>query len=520
MSDDFLFAEETNDVEEFDGRNTWKILIVDDEPEIHTVTRLALSDFTFQERHLEFVSAYSGEEAKQAFRDHSDIAIVLLDVVMESDHAGLEVAKYIREDLKNNYTRIILRTGQPGQAPERDVIINYDINDYKSKTELTAQKLFTVIISTLRSYRDIVVIDESRQGLEKIIKSSANLFSLHSLEQFIEGIVQQLSSLLGGTEDAVYMTSAVAGPSPIDNIESGEYLVFSGSGEYSRYEGKKLAEVLSGPRLESCRKALSSKNIVYGDDHVVAFCKSKFERGALLYMSGLPRRLSDLDRSMIDIFAQNVQIAFDNVLLTKDIEDTQKEVIERLGQAIDDATFQQGNHIKRVILISEILGKSFGLSEDEVKTLRIAVPLHDIGKIAIPQSIINKPSKLSDDEAAMVKNHTKIGYNILKNSKRPVIKAAALIARDHHEHWDGQGYPRGLKGEEISVFSRITAIADVYDSLRSQRVYKESWSDAEAQRYMQQQRGKQFDPFLIDIFMQKIDDIEQIVVELADKSES
>ena len=132
--DDFLFSDEPNDVVEPDSNGVWKVIVVDDEPEVHAVTKLALSDFEFQKKRLEFISAYSGEEARKVIQAHPDAAIVLLDVVMETDDAGLQVAKFIREIAKNNHIRIILRTGQPGQAPERQVIVNYDINDYKSKT--------------------------------------------------------------------------------------------------------------------------------------------------------------------------------------------------------------------------------------------------------------------------------------------------------------------------------------------------------------------------------------------------
>ncbi|MDX1392727.1 MAG: DUF3369 domain-containing protein, partial [Rheinheimera sp.] len=175
MSDDFLFAEESEQAEPA-LHGSWKVLIVDDEPEVHAVTKLALSDFTFQGKNLSFFSAFSGAEAKTLIAQHPDAAIMLLDVVMETDDAGLLVARHIREQLHNEHVRIILRTGQPGQAPERQVIINYDINDYKSKTELTAQKLFTVVMSSLRSYRDILSLQQSRQGLEKIINASADLF--------------------------------------------------------------------------------------------------------------------------------------------------------------------------------------------------------------------------------------------------------------------------------------------------------------------------------------------------------
>ncbi len=169
MANDFIFAEEENAAPKAESEAVagWKILIVDDEREVHAVTRLALMDLVFEGRGLEFLSAYSRQEAEQLIDSHADIAIVLLDVVMDTDDAGLQVARYIREQAGNQMARIVLRTGQPGQAPERSVIINYDINDYKAKTELTAQKLFTSVMSSLRSYRDILRVMEQCTQLEQ-----------------------------------------------------------------------------------------------------------------------------------------------------------------------------------------------------------------------------------------------------------------------------------------------------------------------------------------------------------------
>ncbi len=508
MSDTFLFAEDTEETVEV-SCGTWKVLIVDDEPEVHAVTKLALNDFVFQERSLEFISAYSGAEAKRVFSEHNDIAIVLLDVVMESDEAGLEVAEYIRNELNNYYTRIILRTGQPGQAPERDVIINYDINDYKSKTELTAQKLFTVIIATLRSYRDITVIEENRKGLEKIISASANLFTLRSLESFIEGIIQQLSSLLGGTKDAAYITSAVAGPHPIDAPQPSDFYVFTGKGEYNNKEGRLLKDTLQGEELEACQQALQNQSLVYRDHYVAAYCQGKSMHGSLLYLSGLPRKLNHLDRKLIEIFSQNVQIAFDNVLLTKDIEDTQREIVERLGQAME-RQFNVGKHIQRMVEMCQFLAREIGLPEEQIEMLKLSVPLHDVGKLKIPSKILKKPGPLDEQERQIAKNHAEFGYQLLKGSRRPIIQAAAMVARDHHEYWDGNGYPRGLRGENIHIFSRITAIADVYDALRSKLYHKEAWPLEKVLKVFKEQRGKQFDPQLVDILLDNIDRIEQI----------
>ncbi len=144
----------------------WKLLVVDDEPDVHDVTRLALSGVTYAERRVAILSAYSAKEAKQKLREHPDTAVVLLDVVMERDSAGLEVIDYARTKLHNQLTRFVLRTGQPGQAPEREVVVRYDITDYKTKTELTATKLFTSVVATLRTYDRLFALANHRRHAE------------------------------------------------------------------------------------------------------------------------------------------------------------------------------------------------------------------------------------------------------------------------------------------------------------------------------------------------------------------
>lgn len=515
MYDEILFAEDTDEEIEWQGK--WKVLIVDDEPEVHAVTKLALGDFVFQEKDLEFISAFDSEEAKKMFLEHDDIAIVLLDVVMETDDAGLKVAEFIRNEANNHFTRIILRTGQPGQAPERDVIINYDINDYKSKTELTSQKLFTVVIAALRSYRDIIVIEENRLGLEKIISASADLFSIHSLENFIQGIVQQLASLLGGTQDAAYLTSAVVGPKPIEQYNSSELYVFTGKGEYANTEGNRLEDVISGRELISCHQAYANKTMIFEDEYLVAYCDSKVKKGSLLYMSGLPRKLTKTDKNLVEIFSKNVQIAFDNVLLNKDIEDTQQEIIECLADVME-TSYGSKNHTQRMIKICDILGRAANLSKKDLKTLSLAIPLYDIGKIRIPENIMQKPGSLNKTEMLEVRHHEKIGDNLFKDPKRPLIKTAAQIARDHHEHWNGKGYPSGKSGESIHIFCRITSLADAFDNMRTKRSYKKLWPLEKVMEAIIAEKGQQFDPYMVELLQQNIDAIENIVQHFPNKS--
>lgn len=519
MSDDFLFAEEPEPIIAV-LNGSWKVLIVDDEPEVHAVTKLALSDFTFQSKNLSFFSAYSGSEAKELIKQHPDTAIILLDVVMETDDAGLLVARYIREELHNEHVRIILRTGQPGQAPERQVIINYDINDYKSKTELTAQKLFTVIMSSLRSYRDIMSLEQSRQGLEKIINASADLFSSHSMEQFIDGVLQQLTSILGCNEDALLVSSSlVAGNVAGEVTDPHNLVVFAGQGEFESKEGKPVQEVLAPELMDAFDTALKSRGIVYRDNYLVAYCTSKFTHGSLLYISGLPGTITENQKKLIELFSQNVQIAYENVQLQHEIEDTQREIVYRLSEAVEHRSIETGNHVKRVAFICYDLAKAYGMPEEEAERLMFAAPLHDVGKVGIPDGILNKPAKLQAQEWEVMKTHTSIGYDILKNSKRSIIQAGAVIAQDHHEKWDGTGYPAGKKGEDIHIYGRIAALADVYDALRHRRCYKSAWPLDQVMATIEAEAGKQFDPKLVEIFKSRVDKLEAILQKYPDSNE-
>ena len=193
--------------------------------------------------------------------------------------------------------------------------------------------------------------------------------------------------------------------------------------------------------------------------------------------------------------------------LAIEIEETQKEVVFTMGAIGESRSKETGNHVKRVAEYSKILALSYGLDEDEAELLKQASPMHDIGKIAIPDSILNKPGRFDENERHIIETHAELGYHMIKNSQRPLLKAAAIVAYEHHEKWDGTGYPRKLKGEEIHIYGRITAVADVFDALGSDRVYKKAWNDADIFKLFKDERGKHFDPKLVDLFFDSIDDI-------------
>jgi len=192
-------------------------------------------------------------------------------------------------------------------------------------------------------------------------------------------------------------------------------------------------------------------------------------------------------------------------LLNNEIIDTQKEVIFTMGSISETRSKETGNHVRRVAEYSKLLAIKYGIKETEAELLKQASPMHDIGKVAIPDEILNKPGELTKEEFEKMKEHSRIGYEMLKSSNRSIIKTAAIVAIEHHEKYDGTGYPNGLKGEQIHIYGRITAIADVFDALGSNRCYKEAWSDEKIFKLLNDEKGKHFDPLLIDIFFANID---------------
>ncbi len=202
--------------------------------------------------------------------------------------------------------------------------------------------------------------------------------------------------------------------------------------------------------------------------------------------------------------------------LNQEIADTQLELLFTIGEVCEARSGETGQHVKRVGKYCYLLAKASGLSEPEANLIMHASPLHDIGKVAIADAILNKPGKLDEQELQTMRQHAALGYQMLNKSARPLIRKAATIAHEHHEKWDGSGYPRGLAGTEISIEGRITAIADVFDALLNRRCYKEAWELSEVKTYFADQSGKHFDPALVELLFENLDQFTAIARAHAD----
>jgi signal transduction histidine kinase len=302
----------------------WKVAVIDDDPAVHDGTKFALADYQLNGQQLDILSAFSAAEGREMLARNPDIAAVLLDVIMETDSAGLDLVHYIRNALKNETVRVILRTGQPGQAPERRVIVDYDINDYKAKTELTADKLFTSLTAALRSYQQLQRMMETRRGLEIIIDAASTLYDFRSMQRLAEGVLTQIASLLNVACAGILVLR--------DSADAGEHFsVLAGSGCYSRFVGAEGSTDLDDDLLGVVREAFRRRDHQFMARRSVLYIRTGSGRELVVLLES-SKQLSDTDRALIQIFSSRLSVAFDNVILYEQIQQANAHLEDRVRQ--------------------------------------------------------------------------------------------------------------------------------------------------------------------------------------------
>ena len=228
--------------------------------------------------------------------------------------------------------------------------------------------------------------------------------------------------------------------------------------------------------------------------------KNKRKDGSLYWVKATVVPIKDKQGKITEFMSVRNDIS-EIIKLHEEIESTQQEIIYHMGEIAESRSQETGNHVRRVAEYSRLLALKYGLDAQEANKIAMASPMHDIGKVGIPDAILHKPGKLTDEEWEIMKTHAMLGYAVLQHSKRPILQASAIIAKEHHEKYDGTGYPLGLSGEAIHLYARIVAIADVFDALSHDRCYKKAWEDPDVFAFFEKERGAHFDPNLVDMFL-------------------
>ncbi|MDE2429650.1 MAG: DUF3369 domain-containing protein, partial [Burkholderiales bacterium] len=323
-----------------EGRS-WKIAIVDDDEDVHRTTCFALEFVQILNRPLEFIHTYSKEQTRQIFSQESDIAVILLDVVMETEHAGLELVSYIRDELQWRDTRIILRTGQPGYAPEEEAIRDFDINDYKTKNELTRKKLLTSLTAAIRSYDQIRTIDASRRGLHQIINSSASFTFDHGIQAFAAGVITQIAALCGIPPEGLLCAQG-------EPCEEGAvpqvFNVIASAGRYSELMYRTIDEISNTRIRDALKYVLMHREPLFNEQSMTLYFSGRGNRPLAAYIE-LPYALSEINHNLLEVFCSNLGVCLDNLSLVNQLK----------NHAYRDQLLKLPNRLKFIELIQQTL---------------------------------------------------------------------------------------------------------------------------------------------------------------------
>jgi putative nucleotidyltransferase with HDIG domain len=356
-----------------------------------------------------------------------------------------------------------------------------------SKQELTPENLLRIIfdytakIANERNLNDVLV-HMADMGREMIVADRCTVW-------LIDEQNHQLYTTVAHGVDEIripYGTGFVG-----SSIVSGEPIIIKDAYEDDRHNAENDRKI--GYRTKSIITVPFRNN----DGHMIGAYQAINKLTAIGHFT--PR-----DLELLSLAASYAGKSLESVMLHQEIIDTQREIISKMGEVGEIRSQETANHVKRVADYSYVLAIALGMSAADSELLRTASPMHDIGKVAIPDAVLNKPGKLTPEEYEIIKSHTAIGHRLLRGSKRELLHAASIVAEQHHEKWDGSGYPNGRKGEDIHIYGRITAVADVFDALSTERVYKAAWPLEKIESFFREQSGHHFDPAVVEVFFDQL----------------
>lgn len=418
--------------------------------------------------------ATSGEHAIEQL-ELREYALILLDINMPGMD-GYETAKMIKSNERTKKTPIIFLSA------------NTNKDSIKKSFECGGEDYIT------KPFNETELLHRVKTHIE-----------LFCAKERLQYEVDEANTLLQQYKLVVDMSSSVSK----SDLEGNITYVNDNFCKLSKYTKEELLgknhNIFRSPDVDSSVykelwDTIKSKKIWNG------VIKNRAKDGSCYHFEATIMPILDQNGDIIEYISVRTDMTKE-ILLRDDIIATQKEVISTLGELGEKRSKETGDHVTRVALFGEVLAKAYGCSSEEIELLKMASPMHDIGKVVIPDAILLKPSALTNEEFEIMKKHTLYGWEIFNKSTHHLLQTSALIAYTHHEKWDGTGYPRGLSGEDIHIFGRITAISDVFDALTHDRIYKTAWSIEETLEFIKSERGKAFEPKLVDLLIENMNEI-------------
>ncbi|WP_427980169.1 DUF3369 domain-containing protein [Agarivorans sp.] len=451
----------------------WKVLIVDDDSEMHTVTKLVLNNFSYQQRKLSFIDAYNAAEAFELLRQHADVAIALVDVVMESDDAGLRLIDDIRERLNNHDIRLILRTGQPGLAPIREVIRRYDVSDYKNKTELSDVNLDTLMCASLRAYQEISELHLQQNNLRAAINSSSLVANCNDEQNLASSVYQELNKQLAKQfpHQSLSGFALTLSHSKLQVMYSQGALVDLQDCHQLQDFPQPIQEMLQHAKEQRCHVHQQGKSVFYlanGQVHPLMF-----------YIEGWQENQAP-QFEPLELYIQATAIRLENRLLRRQLAYGQLQLLDMVYQAIQQPP-TSNEHLRLVQGQTKQLAIQAGLSQQEAEQLSHMAMFYDLNQLGLPEAILNC-SLLNGERWKCIAEHYALPEHLKSDEVQQQINNALIVTYQYQENWDGSGRPLGLAGEAIHLYARIVALAVFYAEHAAQSDFVQQLQQAAGQR--------------------------------------
>jgi len=486
----------------------WIVLIADDDPDVHASTRMALRGVRFRGRALEFIDAYSGPQTLALLQEHPDTAIVLLDIIMEAEDAGLRAVQRIRD---NGFgaVRIIVRTGFPGQAPERDVIIDYDIHDYKEKTGLSVQSLVTSLISGLRAYSDLLALEGHRRGLMSVLEA-VSWFDFNAVQRYVSGMQAEFISLAQLRANYVVLVSR-------PSVWPGAVPVVIAFLAQERLQAAPLHfDDLPLAEAALVRSSLDQMQGVADDKGSTLFVR---HQGAdlVMYAAGADA-FGGADEVLLEVFMRKACQAIGNQKTFSEMQADRDAVMRGMALYAQRWNDNAAVELDRVARWSSALARRLHttlafpdeIDERFIRDIGIAAMLHDVGNDLMEPALLRKTSIYDAHERRAMQAHVERGLRLWDANFGAAGGVGALqmvrqIIGAHHEWFDGSGYPEKCKGDAIALSARLVAVADAYVAMTSPRPHRPEMNATAARQVIADDQGRHFDPRIAQVFLEVLD---------------
>lgn len=485
-----------------------KILVVDPAPALAEMARAALAGYALNGAGVEVMAATSVAAAREALYAHPDIAVMLLEPVLETPIAGLDLVTHIRRDLGNQRLRIIVVTSHPDAVPEEVVAEEYDVSDYRDKTTLTARALRTAVIARLRAFANLQAEAAGRKGLARMLVATTGLLEMRTPDVLFPNILPRAVGLLGIGQHALLCVQGDTLP------RDRKIRVRASTGRFARWKDVEIGEIGEPKVLAALERLSPSSETIVEPDYCALRLRAHGGITGMIYVEGHNNDGTVREWQLLELFRNKCSIAFENALLFEELNTAQKATVLAMGSLAEYKDNAAVGHLQRIErLVGDIARELHAegrfrdeMDDDFVEKVGLASLLHDVGMLSVSDETLGIPGELENTDMAAIHRHTAIGYRILSEAAVPLrgrslLSIAAEIARYHHERYDGSGYLEGLSGNAIPIGARIMAVADVFDALITDRRYRSAWTVEQAVAWIAERAGREFDPLVVESFV-------------------